>query len=488
MKKIGLLFMLFVFSLTSGFSVAQSTKNKQLTAYLQLKQFYAPEIGNYVELHFQYVGYTISYLRKGNDLMGELAVIIKVTQDGKEVASDAYRLNTPLMIDGIVDDFYDIKRFALTPGNYQCNVELMDLNSKNASIKTNFQIGIDDFSDALSISDILVAESANKSDTQTVFTKSGYDILPRIATFYPRELTNLPIYFEVYNSNLLEDPVFTIRQQLINTESSAMVPQYTSFYKYDQAPVVPVFKSINIADLPTGKYKLSMTIFDKKSNKLSAQDYEFERANDLETEVNFADMVLDPAFQQSITDDSVRYYLASLVPISNQGQARTILREVRKKNTDKEMQRKLIQAIWKQIDPVNTFEAWMKYKTQVRFVENNFKNNFQPGFETDRGRVYLQYGAPNRTIEREVSASELPYEIWEYNKVGKYSNKKFIFYNPDLVNNNYRLLHSDMIGELNNPNWRYELNRRDTKHGNVDNPNEYIPDSWGNNSKQLFGE
>ena len=101
--------------------------------------------------------------------------------------------------------------------------------------------------------------------------------------------------------------------------------------------------------------------------------------------------------------------------------------------------------------------------------------------------VYLQYGAPSRTLDRELSASEYPYEMWEYNKIGIYSNKKFIFYNPDLVNNNYRLLHSDMIGELKNPRWQAELNSRSIKRGNVDDPNEYNPDSWGNNARQLLG-
>ncbi len=480
-----LLVCLFVF-MSIGVLNAQGNKNKRLAAYLQVKQFYTPDAGDYVELQFQYVGHSLSYAPKGKDLVGEVAVIIKINQGEKTVAQDAYRLNSPVMVDSIVDDFYDIKHFALAPGNYQCQLELLDLNSKNPAVKSAFSFAVEEFADALSISDIIVAESATKTQQQNVFSKSGYDILPRIATFYPTELTNLPIYFEVYNSTQIEDSTFIIRQQVKDLETAQILPEFTTFSKHKKAAVVPVFKSLNITNIPTGRYALSMTIFDKKSNELSTQSYEFERANDQDTVVNFADLILDPAFQQSITDDSVKFYLASLIPISGQGQARSILKEVRRKSNDKALQRKMIQAIWKQIDPVNTFEAWMRYKEQVLFVEENFKNNFQPGFETDRGRVYLQYGAPNRTIQREVSASELPYEIWEYNKIGKYSNKKFIFYNPDLINNNYRLLHSDMIGELKNPNWQYELNRRNSKHGSVDDGNEYVPDSWGNNSKQLF--
>lgn len=464
---------------------SQNNKGRNLQAYLQTKQFLAPELGNYVELHFQYVGYTLNYKQKDADLIGEVGVIIDVLQDGKVVANDAYRLSTPTMTDGIIDDFYDIKRFALQPGTYQCNIELMDMNSTRPSVKSSFEFSVDDYSDALSISEMLIAESASPTKEMSTFFKSGFNILPRISTFYPTELNSLPIYFEVYNSSQLGDSSFTIRQQLINSETTLRMDEFTRDTKHKVAEVVPVFKTLDLTNVPSGKYLLNMTVLDENMNELSTQYYEFERSNEGESVINTADLVLDPHFQLSITDDSVAYYLASLIPISKPGQARTILSTLKSK--DKERARRLIQAIWKQTDPMNPYEAWMRYKEQVRYVERTFKTHFQPGFETDRGRVYLQYGAPDRIMDREISASEYPYEMWEYNKIGIYSNKKFIFYNPDLVQNTYKLLHSDMIGELKNPRWQYELNSRNTKAGNVDDPNEYNPQSWGNNARQILG-
>ena len=128
----------------------------------------------------------------------------------------------------------------------------------------------------------------------------------------------------------------------------------------------------------------------------------------------------------------------------------------------------------------------MKYKKQVDFVEKVYGNNFQEGFETDRGRVYLQYGAPSNIVAREASPSEYPYEIWTFNKIGVFSNKRFVFYNPDLVNRAYRLLHSDMIGELKNNSWPQILSKRNTVNGNIDNPNQNNVDHWGGNSNEYF--
>jgi hypothetical protein len=132
------------------------------------------------------------------------------------------------------------------------------------------------------------------------------------------------------------------------------------------------------------------------------------------------------------------------------------------------------------------YDEWLKYKLQVNLVESLYRTNFQDGFETDRGRVYLKYGAPSTVVAKEVSASEYPYEIWTYDKIGIYSNRRFLFYNPDLVNNAYRLLHSDMLGERKTPGWAQVLSSRNTNQGDVDNPNKYLSPSVGNNSQDFF--
>jgi len=119
-------------------------------------------------------------------------------------------------------------------------------------------------------------------------------------------------------------------------------------------------------------------------------------------------------------------------------------------------------------------------------VNTLYKTHFLSGYESDRGRVYLQYGSPTQVIQSQYSASEYPYEIWQYNKIGRFSNKRFIFYNSDLVTENYRLLHSDMIGEIKNQNWPRALNSRNSTNGDVDNGNGGVDNHWGGNSNTNF--
>jgi hypothetical protein len=71
----------------------------------------------------------------------------------------------------------------------------------------------------------------------------------------------------------------------------------------------------------------------------------------------------------------------------------------------------------------------------------------------------LKYGPPNAKIQRPNEPEEYPYEIWQYYKIENFSNRRFVFYNPSMVGNEYVLLHSDMPGELFNNRWNLDLSR-----------------------------
>jgi GWxTD domain-containing protein len=460
LRSLALLTLAFLLTLTT------KAQDQKLKAYLDTKQFYAPEIGNYIEIYFQFAASSVKYKGVEGGLQGDLAIKLDVTDGTKTVASDAYRLQSPLMKDSIVEDFFDLKRFALSPGKYVLNIELSDLNTENTPLKASVPVQIDDLSNAISISDIEVAEFAYKGDENSVFFKSGINIIPRLSTFYPTELSVIPVYLEIYNTNLLEDTVCALKQR--HTTSS----------------VLPILRKVDINALPTGKYALNYTLLSRSLSELSTQQYVFERSNDLDIPWTIENMVIDPAFQASISDDSVMFYLESLIPIAKPAEIKNIISVLKLK--DRELERRHIQAFWLKTAPNNAYDAWLKYKEQVQLVERLYSNNFQEGFETDRGRVYLQYGAPTNIIQRETSPSEYPYEIWQYNKIGKFSNKRFVFYNPDLVNNAYRLLHSDMLGELKNPAWPQILSKRNTNNGDIDNPNQFLQQNWGGNSNDFF--
>ena len=154
---------------------------------------------------------------------------------------------------------------------------------------------------------------------------------------------------------------------------------------------------------------------------------------------------------------------------------RPIAGEVERDVIDKEVieatldfKQKFFYTFWKNRNLANPEYEWAQYRKKVNYVQKYYKTRIKEGFETDRGRIYCKYGAPNDKIQRPNEPSSYPYEIWRYYKVGIYSNKRFIFYMPDLVGNDYELLHSDLQGEVNNKNWQLILNKRNTPFQDID--------------------
>ncbi len=469
----------FLISSLIGYSQTQKVR-----AYLDDKQFYAPGLGEYIEVQLQFVGYSLKYKGAEGGLIGEVAVRMSIKLGDSIIETDAYRLQSPLMKDSIIEDFYDLKRFILKPGTYSLEIELEDLNSIGESVKASKPIVVEDYNNRVHISDIQIAESVSKGDESSIFFKSGYNIIPRLSTFYPTEVSILPIYMELYNTLQLTDSVFAVKQIFTDVMSGKEFEELTKMSRHKKSEVVPIIRGVDITNLPSGKYTLDYIILSRELKEIAKKSYEFERSNDIQSTFNSDVLLIDPAFQATITDDSVAYYLASLIPISKSTEIKNILSILKSK--DNALARKQIQGFWIVTSGSDFYNAWLKYKVQVIYVDKIYGNNFQDGYETDRGRVYLQYGAPTSVIQKDVSSNEYPYEIWQYNKIGKFSNKRFIFYNPDLVNNGYRLLHSDMIGELKNASWQLILNKRNTTNGTIDDPNQNVQSTFGGGSKTNY--
>ena len=465
------------------------SQSKNLKAYIDVKEFYDLKSGNYAEIELQFAIQSTTLKNIGDTaLQASVAIFMDIISDDKIVTSDAYRLNSPLyqIKDSLIEDFYEIKRYALSPGSYQLKIRISDLNAKDSSNEVS---GIENFKinkikDQIAISDILTAEYVIKSEIQNIFQRSGLLIVPVFSNFYAPQSQRIISYCEFYNTHLHQDSTLGLMYRIIDSKTDMEVKDYTSIKRFKASPFEARLKAIDIEFLPSGSYILEISIVDRNVNTIASKSYAFERANEITTSLTTETVILDPAFQESLSEDSVAYYLESLIPISKPAEVKNIISSLKKKENDR--CRKHIQAFWIKTSPQNPYESWMQYKTQVDFVEKVYANNFQEGFETDRGRVYLQYGSPSSMVSREASPSDYPYEIWTYDKIGVFSNKRFVFYNPELVNRAYRLLHSDMIGELKNNAWPQILSKRNTIDGNIDNPNSYNIDHWGGNSNDLF--
>ncbi len=91
---------------------------------------------------------------------------------------------------------------------------------------------------------------------------------------------------------------------------------------------------------------------------------------------------------------------------------------------------KWLQEYWKSKDPTpETDFNELKYIFYKRVDEANakFSQKFKDGWETDRGRILLLYGKPEKIIDKRTVVGKPPYIIWEYNN----GSEKFTFIDED---------------------------------------------------------
>ncbi len=144
----------------------------------------------------------------------------------------------------------------------------------------------------------------------------------------------------------------------------------------------------------------------------------------------------------------------------------TITKEERKRYDalDEAERRRFQDAFWKTRDPdpaTPQNEALENYVVRLRFVQQYFQENEVPGVFTERGRMYMRFGAPTyrknadmpATAGGSVSASrrawasgDVPVEIWVYDKPpaskpGKYRVITFVDENKT---NRYGILNDEL--------------------------------------------
>lgn len=115
---------------------------------------------------------------------------------------------------------------------------------------------------------------------------------------------------------------------------------------------------------------------------------------------------------------------------------------------------------WLERNASDPEKAWKEYANKLMFVAKLYGTTSIKGYNTDRGRLYLLYGEPDKVERILTEKNAKPYEIWfYYTSANGRHNVKFLFFQPGMMSNHFLLLHSTETDELINPDWkRYLLN------------------------------
>lgn len=478
-------FILFIASLffipSSGFTQL----SKKLKVYTDYNFYTDPALGEYIEIKFQFDANSLVLVKENSWFRSKVDVEVQILKDSTRILRKLYAVESPKYQDSIFMDFFDVKRYPLKPGKYELLLSLKDPNSSQKAIFSKQSIFVPDLHSKTSISDIQVCENIRESSEVTILSKSGYTLFPRLINYFPADCIFLPTYLELYHP--FKDSIsLQLKTAFYKQGDTNEIVGMTRLEQVVIQEVTPIIQKNVISNLPTGSYKMVYSLL-KENIIIATSAYYFDRTNETLQYVSTENIVLDPIFQSSIPKDSLSYYLLSISPIANPMEIPIINTLVKENDLDK--MRKYMQSFWViTAGRLNAATSWLNYKEQVKMVEKTYSTAIFKGYESDRGRVYLKYGQPSAIAARETSPSEYPYEIWQYDKIKQFSNKRFVFYNPDLVDNHYQLLHSDMQGELKNYRWQQLLTKRNSPNQNIDDPNDGNKEHYGGESMDVYNQ
>ncbi|MBI9067716.1 MAG: GWxTD domain-containing protein [Salinivirgaceae bacterium] len=460
--------LLFLFVFIAILIQIKPVQSQGLDAYFYYCPFFAPEKGTYVETYCAFAGNSVHYIMTPDSLLQasvEVTMLFKNADKIKEFRK--FTVVSPPLPDTATffPSFIDLQRISIPEGVYNFELIVKDIYApdtvENFHISTILTINIPE--KEFAFSGIEFIERYEKAYKTNLFVKNGYECIPYVSDFFPENVDYLKFYLELYNTakelGPLED--FLISFHIENYNTSKPIKEFSSFQKQQAYNVNVVFKELNISKLPTGNYYLVIEIRNRKNELVLSTSKFFQRMKSgiEQKKIDLTEIVVQNTFASFFVNrDTLAIYLSALRPMSDISENRFIDNQL--EIADIKLMQQFFYSFWEKRNQTNPEYAWLEYKQNLNNVEEKYGTRIRTGYQTDRGRVYLQYGQPNSVISERNESNAYPYEIWHYYKIADQTDKKFIFYNKSLTGKDYELLHSNMIGELSNPQWEIDLYSR----------------------------
>lgn len=486
MKK-SLLLLIFFLNIVKTFSISGG-----YDYYI----FYTREGKPYVEIYYWIEGRTISYKNISDyKKQGELEITIIIgLQDTSKVYN--YEKNNLLtnefnITDSLMADVYDVKRIMIPPGISYLELFVKDLNSStnNRFSSKDTLNSVDAVKSDLFISNIQLIDFVIPTETENRFSKGGFDILPYHGSYYASDQGKLTFYTEINNANITlnEGGKYLLNCYLENASTGLQMQDFFVRKRMMAKNHTVILSEFPIANLGPGTYNFIVEVRDSLNRFIAKSSITIDRENlhTALTEDAYRTISIDKTWADVLKQDSLQEYIHSLRPIC-EGNEYQYVKNIIEEN-DPATMRKFIYAFWTSRypdEPAFPYKSYSEFKTYnnlVYFVNEAYGTSISKGYLTQRGRVFLRYGAPNSISQRHNEPSAYPYEIWYYYKLNAQTKVKFVFYSDDLVTNDFRLLHADLKGEIQNRQWEMILKSRNNVYkGDQDQMNPNYGD-WSRN-------
>ncbi len=449
--------------------------------------FYKPDQANTgklmpsLEIYWRVSPNTLHYVTNDDKkIVGNIKTDILLSNEQGLIKEEHYILQTvPVANLGelVQHNIIELKKYSLLAGKIKIRLLLTDMaDSVNRYIyRDSFNIPPAPEQTFYSSTELL--DTVFETPSQTIFTKNGKQQVPVCVNFIDDGINTLRYYTELYKTDKLDTADFPLTQKVVISKNKNE-GYYDNFIFKDTIAKPAAFTAasgvFHISSLPSGNYYVVTTLESKGHEQIASQSYFFQRLNkhpyidtthsttaisDTGIE-NVTVLNLKKTFVAKYSLAQIRSILKMLLPFCEPMAVQTINGFLKK--PDEMYMRYFVYNYFATINKDDPGAAWKTFSKKITEVNKLFNTSSTPGYETDRGYIYLRYGAPTEIVTEENEQGTLPYEVWQYNVLTQLNHKEvpnafFLFYKPNQMISDYRLLHSTVTGEIQNSQWRNVL-------------------------------
>ncbi|UCC45277.1 MAG: GWxTD domain-containing protein [Candidatus Zixiibacteriota bacterium] len=340
----------------------------------------------------------------------EVSAVVR-DDDGRQVVASSKDRSVTVDNEGKTRSRYDYRssqiNFDLDPGKYKVEFTLLDVKSRESTRREfDFKAELRDRRQP-SMSGIEFAQSVNQlTDSSSVFRKGNLQVVPSVSrVFGGTEDSRLLFYMEVYTGSDNADRV--VVETRLRHERKGMVYRDTLHVDLNE-PVTRHLRQMSVSDYPAGGYELEVYLRGRRNKKLAELKEPFE-------------LLLS---QEALIRADWDQVTGQLSYIADPGEADNM-----KQLTSFEARQAAFDEFWLRRDPtVGSVENEAKdeFYRRISIANRRFSSLMYDGWRSDRGRIYIIYGAPDSVDDFPYAAHTVAYQVWHYYTQGRYRRFTFV--------------------------------------------------------------
>lgn len=368
----------------------------------------------YLEFNGQIPYQELFYEELDKRIIGRATIAFKLTNALRtdSLLDTLYRQFTiPSFSQAAKEKFSFIVQFGMfiPTGTFEYEVEISS-DDKKGRIKKDLSIAKENYQ----LSDLLLASNITQDTTGGYLNKGELKVIPRASRVFTEDDENLYVYYEVYDF-IPDSNQFTVTYKITDKNDKTIRKVSRGYQKKFKSQDLNA--GLNIQRIEPGEYSFSVEVFDSSTGQTTGKAVPFEIIRETQKEVSYEGLPFYEELEYFVSPAEYRYF----------------------NSLKKEGKASYLKKFW-------AARNYNEISEKFAYAKDHYAEGNKLGYKTDRGRIYIKFGAPDEVEKNTIEIGEFrPYECWHY-----YNGLEFIFVDIRATSE-YTLIWTNARGERCQP-------------------------------------